>query len=117
MHKTPTVNALSHTQDVSIYSKLTGTVDTEVSNSSAESLKVADKEIFDQYCGQVYTRKGMNDCRVHFVITKNLDAHRTVSILLVHTILDGIFSVKFFTQCRLWSSSIPGRHMSERIQK
>ena len=93
MHKTPTVNALSHTQDVSIYSKLTGTVDTEVSNSSAESLKVADKEIFDQYCGQVYTRKGMNDCRVHFVITKNLDAHRTVSTLHVHAILDGILSI------------------------
>ena len=40
---------------------------------------VQDKEIFDQYCGQVYTKKGVNDCRVYFVITRNLDAHRTVS--------------------------------------
>ena len=39
-----------------------------------------DKEIIDQYCGQVYTRKGMNDCRVYFVITRNLDADRTVSV-------------------------------------
>jgi len=41
-----------------------------------------DKQIFDQYCGQVYTCKGINDCRVHFVITKNLDPHRTVSMPL-----------------------------------
>ena len=39
-----------------------------------------DKQIFDQYCGQVYTCKGINDCRVHFVITRNLDPHRTVSM-------------------------------------
>ena len=56
---------------------------------AVESLEIAghDKEVFDQYCGQVYTRKGVNDCRVHFVITKNLDAHRTVSIPItyVHT--------------------------------
>ena len=39
-----------------------------------------DRQIFDQYCGQVYTCKGVNDCRVHFVVTKNLDAHRTVSM-------------------------------------
>ena len=38
-----------------------------------------DEEIFDQYCGQVYTKKGVNDCRVYFVISRNLDAHRTVS--------------------------------------
>ena len=54
---------------------------------AVESLEIAghDKEIFDQYCGQVYTRKGVNDCRVHFVITKNLDAHRTVSIPIIYT--------------------------------
>ena len=40
-----------------------------------------DKEIIDQYCGQVYTRKGMNDCRVYFVITRNLDVHRTVRLV------------------------------------
>ena len=39
-----------------------------------------DKEIVDQYCGQVYIKRGVNDCRVYFVITKNLDAHRTVSM-------------------------------------
>ena len=45
------------------------------------------KEIFDQYCGQVFIKKGIKDCRVYFVITKNLDAHRTVSryILYDHT--------------------------------
>ena len=31
-----------------------GTVDTEVSNSSAESLKITEKEIFDCYVEQVY---------------------------------------------------------------
>jgi len=44
-----------------------------------------DKQIFDQYCGQVYTCKGVNDCRVHFVVTKNLDAHRTVSMPVLCT--------------------------------
>jgi len=39
-----------------------------------------DKQIFDQYCDQVYTCKGVNDCTVHFVVTKNLDVHRTVSM-------------------------------------
>ena len=45
------------------------------------------KEIFDQYCGQVYIKKGIKACRVYFVITRNLDAHRTVSrhILYGHT--------------------------------
>ena len=43
------------------------------------------KEIFDQYCGQVYTKKGVNDCRVYFVITRNLDAHRTVSTPICHS--------------------------------
>ena len=38
-----------------------------------------DKEVFDQYCGQVYVKRGVNDCRVYFVVTRNLDAHRTVS--------------------------------------
>ena len=47
-----------------------------------------DKVIFDQYCGQVYIKRGVNDCRVYFVITRNLDAHRTVSkpILYNHTL-------------------------------
>ena len=46
-----------------------------------------DKEIFDQYCGQVFIKKGIKACRVYFVITRNLDAHRTVSrhILYGHT--------------------------------
>ena len=89
---------------------------------AVESLEIAghDKEVFDQYCGQVYTRKGVNDCRVHFVITKNLDAHRTVSIPIihVHTMLDGaIFQHPIFSQYRLWRFSIPGHHMSEKIPK
>jgi len=44
------------------------------------------KEIFDQYCGQVYTRKGVKDCKVQFVITKNLDAHCTVSTCAVYKV-------------------------------
>ena len=68
----------------------TNTETSTISTASAgavESLEIAghDKEIFDQYCGQVYTRKGVNDCRVHFVITKNLDVHRTVSIPIIYT--------------------------------
>ena len=43
-----------------------------------------DEETIDQYCGQVYTKKGTNDCRVYFVITRNLDAHRTVRIPICH---------------------------------
>ena len=102
---------------------LTKTTDTELSIpavEAVESLEIAgyDKEIFDQYCGQVYTRKGVNDCRVHFVITKNLDAHRTVSILLVYMpSWMEFFSIDSSPNCRLWRSSIPRRHLSERIRK
>ena len=46
-----------------------------------------DEEIFDQYCGQVYIKKGVNDCRLYFVITRNLDAHRTVSIHPCHIVM------------------------------
>ena len=65
------------------------TTDSEVpqpSNQSEETVEGLenDKQIFDQYCGQVYTCKGVNDCKVHFVITKNLDPHRTVSLSIVH---------------------------------
>jgi len=71
----------------------TRTTDTEVSNPSVaavESLEIAgqDKKIFDQYSGQIYTRKGKNNCRVHFVITKNLDAHCSVSVPTIHTVLN-----------------------------
>ena len=66
------------------------TANTETSTLSTPSGAVAnleiaghDDDIIDQYCGQVYSNKGVNDCRVHFVITKNLDAHRTVSMPIV----------------------------------
>ena len=42
-----------------------------------------DKEIIDQYCGQIFIKRGLNDCRVYFVITRNLDAHRTVSVSIL----------------------------------
>ena len=61
------------------------TTDSHSSKSGAiEGLQVVehDKESIYQYCGRVYTRKEVNDYRVHFVITKNLDAHRTVSVPL-----------------------------------
>ena len=61
--------ALGQTTDPSVHSE-GAVVDTEGTEQG---------EIFDQYCGQVYTKKGANHCKVHFVITRNLDAHRTVS--------------------------------------
>ena len=110
--------------------KQLASANTEISSLSTpsvgavESLEIAghDKKVFDQYCGQVYTRKGVNDCRVHFVITKNLDAHRTVRIPIihVHTMLNGlraIFQHPIFSQYRLWRFSTPGHHMSEKIPK
>ena len=59
----------------------TDTVPSELSPHSEGEVEDSEqnKEIFDQYCGQVYIKKGVNDCRVYFVITRNLDAHRTVS--------------------------------------
>ena len=47
-----------------------------------------DKEIFDHYCGQVYIKKELKAHIVYFVITRNLDAHCTVSthILYNHTL-------------------------------
>lgn len=86
-----------------------------------ENLEIAqhEKEIFDQYCGQIYTRKEVNDHRVHFVVTKNLDAHRTVSIPIEHTVhsikFGEIFPRPIFLQCRLWRSSIPRVYLSEKI--
>ena len=48
----------------------TSATDMEVSNpplGTVESIAGHEQEVFDQYCGQIYTRKGTNDCRVHFV--------------------------------------------------
>ena len=61
------------------------------------------KEIFDQYCGQVYIKKGIKDCRVYFVITRNLDAHRTVSthILYKHMPWNTFFFTSLLFPCRL----------------
>jgi len=72
-----------------------------------------DKQVFDQYCGQVYTCKGVNDCRVHFVITKNLDPHRTVSMPLYVQIMQHTHSS--FSQYRLWRSFIPQSSTSKKI--
>ena len=56
------------------------TTDTEPSDLSPHSEgSEQNKETFDQYCGQVYIKRGVKDCRVYFVITRNLDAYRTVS--------------------------------------
>ena len=96
----------------------TRTTDTEVSNPSVaavERLEIAgqDKKIFDQYCGQIYARKGKKDCRVHFVITKNLDAHRSVSVPTIHTVLNEITIYSTFSHFRLWRSSVPRHHIRE----
>lgn len=61
------------------------TTDSQPSKSGAiEGLQIVehDKESIYQYCGRIYTSKEVNDYRVHFVITKNLDAHCTVSVPL-----------------------------------
>ena len=65
----------------------TDTVPSELSLDSQRNIESSeqDKEIFDQYCGQVYIKRGVNDCRVFFVITRNLDAHRTVSKPILHS--------------------------------
>ena len=58
---------------------------TDQASSTHSEAAVVDTEgtgqdtIFEPYCGQVYIKKGVNDCRVYFVITRNLDAQRTVS--------------------------------------
>ena len=57
-----------------------------VSPASGGTIQVQqDKEIIDQYCGQVYIKKGVNDCRVYFVITRDLDAHRAVSRYILYS--------------------------------
>ena len=61
-------------QASSIHSE--GAVDTEVTGQ--------DKSFY-QYCGQVYIKKGVNDCRVYFVITRNLDSNRTVITHILHS--------------------------------
>ena len=60
------------------------------------------EEIFDQYCGQVYIKKGVKDCRVYFVITRNLDAHRTVSKPIFHSHMPwNNFFTSIIFPCRL----------------
>jgi len=82
------------------------TTDAEVSNPSVaavESLEITgqNKETFDQYCGQIYARKGKKDCKVHFVITKNLDAYHSVSVPTIHTLLNEITIYPTFSHFRL----------------
>ena len=84
----PTSVQTTHDQPKQLASRKTA--DSEHSTLSIQSVAVEgledaahDEDIIDQYCGQVYSNKGVNDCKVHFVITKNLDAHRTVSIPIV----------------------------------
>ena len=56
------------------------TTDPTPSTCSEEAaVYIGQDKMLDQYCGQVYTSRGVNDCRVYFVITRNLDAHCTVS--------------------------------------
>ena len=92
------------------------TADLELSGA-VDSLEIVEhyKDISVQYCGQVYISrgvnhisKGLNDFIVDFVITKNLDAHRTVSMPTVRTMQYGaIFSQYSIFQCRLLRSFIP----------
>ena len=96
-------------QTIHVQPKQLVSTDPELPKLSTQSEGVIDglendKHIFDQYCGQVYTCKGVNDCRVHFVITKNLDAHRTVSMHLYVQIMQHTHSS--FSQYRLWRSFI-----------
>ena len=51
----------------------------------------------EQYCGQVFTSRGINDCTVYFVITKSLDAHCTVSMPIVYK----SYIVKSFSRIHL----------------
>ena len=73
-----------HTTQLQASEQTTNVMPPELSPHSdiAVEVKKDTEEIIEQYCGQVYTRKGMNDCRVYFVITRNLDAHRAVSVCI-----------------------------------
>ena len=61
------------------------------------------KEISDQYCGQVFIKRGKKACIVYFVITRNLDAHRAVSthILYKHMLWNTFFFTSLLFPCRL----------------
>lgn len=85
------------------------TTDLELSRA-VDSLETVEhyKDISSQYCGQVYIRKRFKDFRVDFVITRNLDAHRSVSMPTVRNMQYGtIFSQYSIFQCRLLRSLIP----------
>ena len=93
---TPSPSGVRTIHDQSMQQASAQATDSEVPKLSTQSEETVEglennKQIVDQYCGQVYTCKVVNDCRVHFVITKNLDAHRTVSkpIIYVRSMLDG----------------------------
>ena len=72
IHVRPQQPALEQTTD-------TGPSELSLHSEGEVEASEHDKEVFDQYCGQIYTKKGVNDCRVYFVVIRNLDAHRTVS--------------------------------------
>ena len=74
---------LTSVQTIQVQPALGQTTD-QASSTHSERVAVVTEgteqdKIFDQYCGQVYIKKGVNDWRVYFVITRNLDSHRTVS--------------------------------------
>ena len=54
--------------------------------------------ILEQYCGRVYISKEVDDYKVHFVITKDLDAHRTVSIPIVQSTHEIIYPIHLILQ-------------------
>ena len=58
-------------------------------STQAEELTVDNnKQIFEEYRGQVYIHKRVDDWKVDFVITRNVDSHLTVSM---PTIISGAF--------------------------
>lgn len=66
--------------------------------------------MLEQYCGRVYISKELevDDYKVHFVITKDLDAHRTVSISIVQSTQHEII----YPIHLLWRSIIPPSYIS-----
>ena len=63
-------------------------------------------EVVEQYCAQLYTRKDVNEWRVDFVVTKNLESCSTVSDCCKLCRFYVCFTLHIL-QCRLWKRSTP----------
>ena len=81
-------DSLTSVQTIRVQPSSEQTTDQASTHSEAAAVdteRTGQDTIFEPYCGQVYIKKGVNDCRVYFVVTRNLDAQRTVSKPTFHS--------------------------------